>query len=51
MIDDRETAEILNEYFASVFTVEDVSCIPNAKKEFKGDLDLKGLNNLNIDED
>ena len=38
VIDDRETADILNDYFASVFTVEDVNCIPNPEKKFKGDI-------------
>ena len=49
--DDKETAEILNEYFASVFTVEDVNYIPNAKKFFMGDLVVDGLNSFNITED
>ena len=30
--------------------MEDVSCIPNAKSEFKGDLEVEGLNNFNIEE-
>ena len=51
VIDDNETAEILNEYFASVFTVEDVTHIPNAKMNFKGDLVLEELNSFNINED
>jgi len=41
VIDDKETAEILNDYFSSVFTVEDVSYFPNVHKKFKGDLVLE----------
>ena len=47
---DRETAEVLNDYFSSVFTVEDLSYIPNAKQMFQGDLESEGLNTLVIDE-
>ena len=34
VIGDTESAELLNEYFSSVFTVEDVANIPNTVVEF-----------------
>jgi len=48
--DDKEAADVLNSYFSSVFTVEDLSHIPNAKQIFEGDLISEGLNDIDIDE-
>ena len=47
---DQETSEVLNNYFSSVFTEEDIVSMPNAKKIFKGNLDLERLNKVEIDE-
>ena len=47
---DQETAEVLNNYFSSVFTEEDIVSMPYAKKIFKENLDLEGLNKIEIDE-
>ena len=48
--DDRETAEVLNDYFSSVFTLEDLNMIPNATQIFLGNQALEGLNNIVIEE-
>ncbi len=36
-IDDRRLATIFNEYFASVFTVKDISIIPEPSIRFEGE--------------
>ena len=60
--DDKETAKILNDYFGSVFTKEDNSCLPVPKQLFRGDEEdklrnvkfteatvIEALNNLKTD--
>ena len=37
LVEDQKNAELLNGYFSSVFTQEDVSNIPEPKIMFKGD--------------
>ena len=48
--DDRETAEVLNDCFSSVFTLEDLNMIPNATQISLGNQALEGLNNIVIGE-
>jgi hypothetical protein len=37
--EDKKMADILNDFFVSVFTKEDLSCIPVLEKETAGDMD------------
>ena len=48
--DDKMTANIFNDYFSSVFTVEDRDNIPVAEQIFTG-IESESLNEINIDED
>ena len=41
LVEDQKNAELLNGYFSSVFTQEDVSNIPEPKILFKGDSNEK----------
>jgi len=49
--DDKIAANKMNEYFASVFTVEDTSSIPDPIKFFNSDNELDKLVSLEISED
>jgi ribonuclease P/MRP protein subunit RPP40 len=46
--DDQETANLLNNYFSSVFTIEDCGNIPEPLKVFKGKFEEEGLMNIKI---
>jgi hypothetical protein len=46
--DDKEAANMLNEYFSSVFTIEDCSNIPEPVKVFEGKIETEGLLELKI---
>ena len=48
IIDDEVAANILNDYFSSVFTIEDCSNIPEPAQIFKGSLIREGLFDLDI---
>ena len=48
IIDDEVAANILNNYFSSVFTIEDCSNIPEPVKMFRGSLINEGLLELDI---
>jgi len=48
LTNDEETANLLNNYFSSVFTVEDCSNIPNAKQMFTGKIGEEDLVHLEI---
>ena len=48
--DNKKAADLLNEYFASVFTVEDTKDIPSPLQLFEGNQDTEGLNYIEIDE-
>ena len=41
LVEDQKNAELLNEYFSSVFTQEDISNIPEPTNMFKGDSNEK----------
>lgn len=46
--DKEEAANLLNDYFSSVFTIEDCTKIPDPNLIFKGNSDSEGLNNMLI---
>ena len=46
VIGDTKSVELLNEYFSSVFTVEDMTNIPNTVIGFNNNCEI--LNNINI---
>jgi Reverse transcriptase (RNA-dependent DNA polymerase)/Endonuclease-reverse transcriptase len=48
--DDKLTADILNKYFASVFTIEDLNDIPEPDNVFVCENDVNGLNRIEINE-
>ena len=48
--DDKLTANVLNKYFVSVFTKEDLNDIPDPEKLFEGVIDKNGLNTIEINE-
>ncbi len=50
LTDDKLTADLLNEYFVSVFTKEDLSDIPEPEKVFVSSSIYEGLNNVEINE-
>ena len=41
LVEDQKNAELLNEYFSSVFTQEDISNKPEPKNMFKEDIAKK----------
>ena len=49
--DDNCKADILNNYFVSVFTEEDCSYIPEPINLFEGNIVLEGLNNVELPEE
>jgi hypothetical protein len=49
--DDKKTADLLNNYFGSVFTIEDLSNIPDPTTIFEGNIAEEGLNQIEIKED
>jgi hypothetical protein len=49
--DDKETAKIMNSYFASVFTVEDIQNIPEPVDFFESYSDIQKLKYFQITED
>jgi ribonucleases P/MRP protein subunit RPP40 len=49
--DQYEAANILNDYFSSVFTVEDVSVIPDPRQIFVGEISRDGLLDIDITEE
>jgi hypothetical protein len=51
VIDDKITADLLNRYFASVFTTEDLITIPDPYSIFDGDINVDGLTNIEITEE
>ena len=51
LTDDKLTADLLNKYFVSVFTKEDLSTIPEPEKVFIGNSITKGLNKIQISEE
>jgi ribonucleases P/MRP protein subunit RPP40 len=48
VVDDEETASLLNTYFGSVFTVEDKTNIPNLTQIFRGSDKYKGIVDFKI---
>ena len=48
--DNKDAANLLNEYFSSVFTVENVSNVPKPVQIFKGQLDSEGLTRIVVQE-
>ena len=40
---DKDVSCLLNNYFSSVFTLEDIQNIPEPIRIFKGDIDTEGL--------
>jgi ribonucleases P/MRP protein subunit RPP40 len=46
--EDEETANLLNCYFSSVFTIEDCSNVPEPLKVFKGKMEEEGLTEIKI---
>jgi hypothetical protein len=48
IVDDGEAACLLNTYFASVFTIEDRTKIPDPKQFFRGSMEDDGLLDLVI---
>jgi ribonucleases P/MRP protein subunit RPP40 len=49
--DDQKTANLLNEYFSSVFTLENKNNIPIPVQMFKGEMNIEGLLNIVITAD
>src|SRR5579862_9410908 len=50
IIDNKDTAELLNNYFSRVFTLENTNCIPTPEQIFKGDQIEEGLNKIEVTE-
>ena len=48
VVEDSVTANLLNSYFASVFTVEDSSTIPHLQPIFQGAVEDQGIIDINI---
>lgn len=46
--DNKTAADVMNDYFASVFTVEDVNNIPEPVKNFNSTLEMDKLNHIEI---
>ena len=51
LTDDKLTADMLNKYFVSVFTKEDLTCIPEPDRIFVGSSNVEGLNRIDITEE
>ena len=49
--DDTEAANIMNNYFSNIFTVEDLTNIPEAANVFHGLSDADKLENFEINEE
>ena len=49
--DDKQTADLLNKYFVSVFTKEDLTNIPEPVKIFVGGSNNEGINKIEISEE
>lgn len=49
--EDEHKATLLNNYFSSVFTVEDNTYVPDPIQIFKGNISHEGLNNIDITEE
>ena len=51
IVDDEVSANLLNDYFSSVFTLENTTNIQDPIVMFKGNLEIEGLLNIEITSD